>query len=120
MPNKLVSPLFIILLGLTLTTTAGCTNHKNNSAVAQNSPKPEPQIIVQPGEIRPLPGKLDNIPVFNSNSPEWIKNEGILLSTSPPVTRKPQARTSISPFREGLMSLLTTILTLPKIYKLYI
>jgi hypothetical protein len=45
---------------------------------------PTPQIIVQPQEVRALPGKLDNVPMFNSNSPEWVKTEGILLSTFPP------------------------------------
>ena len=44
-------------------------------------PKPAPPEIVQAGEVRPWPGSLDRIPVFNSNSPEWIKTEGILLST---------------------------------------
>jgi hypothetical protein len=39
--------------------------------------------IVQPQEIRPLPGRLDEVPVFNSNSPEVIEREGILLSTFP-------------------------------------
>jgi hypothetical protein len=99
MSTKLVSPLFIILLGLTLTPTAGCTNHQDDSAVAQSSPKPEPQIIVQPGEIRPLPGKLDNIPVFNSNSPEWIKTEGILLSTFPATNKKTPAAHLNFPFQ---------------------
>lgn len=42
---------------------------------------PPPQEIVQPQEVRPLPGQLDNIPVFNSNSPELVLEEGILLST---------------------------------------
>ncbi len=42
-----------------------------------------PQEIIQPQEIRPLPGKLDDIPVFNSNSPELVLNDGILLSTFP-------------------------------------
>ncbi|XFA73897.1 DUF3370 domain-containing protein [Thermosynechococcaceae cyanobacterium Okahandja] len=37
-----------------------------------------------PQDIRPLPGQLDNIPVFNSNSPEMVRSEGILLSTFPP------------------------------------
>lgn len=41
-------------------------------------------IAVQKGEVRPLPGSLDEIPLFNSNSPEWVKEEGILLSTFPP------------------------------------
>jgi hypothetical protein len=39
--------------------------------------------IRQPGEVRPLPGKLDSIAVFNSNSPELVIGEGILLSTFP-------------------------------------
>ncbi|MGK7923759.1 MAG: DUF3370 domain-containing protein [Spirulina sp.] len=48
-------------------------------------PAPEPQeTIVQPQEIRVLPGHLDEIPVFNSNSPEVIYSAGILLSTFPP------------------------------------
>lgn len=35
-------------------------------------------------DVRPLPGSLDDIPVFNSNSPEVVQQEGILLSTFPP------------------------------------
>lgn len=82
MINKLASPVFILLFGLAVTQTVGCTSFKNGSVVvAQTSPKLAPQEIVQSGKVRPLPGKLDTIPVFNSNSPEWIKNEGILLST---------------------------------------
>ena len=42
---------------------------------------PEPQVISVSQPVRPLPGKLDNIPVFNSNNPELIFNEGIILST---------------------------------------
>lgn len=34
-------------------------------------------------QVRPLPGELDEIPVFNSNSPELIQKDGILLSTFP-------------------------------------
>lgn len=45
---------------------------------------PTPSEVVRTGEVRLLPGKLDEIPVFNSNSPEWVKTEGILLSTFPP------------------------------------
>lgn len=44
--------------------------------------------IVQTQEVRTLPGKLDQVPVFNSNSPEMIENEGILLSTFPPQGKK--------------------------------
>ena len=47
-----------------------------------------PQDIIQPQEVRPLPGKLDNIPVFNSNSPEGVKADGVLLSTFPATDKK--------------------------------
>ncbi|BAW95502.1 hypothetical protein NIES970_04090 [[Synechococcus] sp. NIES-970] len=45
---------------------------------------PEPVEIVRPQEVRVLPGQLDSTPVFNSNSPEKVLGEGILLSTFPP------------------------------------
>jgi len=48
------------------------------------APAVQPVAIVRPIEIRPLPGDLDEVPVFNSNSPEIVKSEGILLSTFPP------------------------------------
>ncbi|MEQ9668923.1 DUF3370 domain-containing protein [Coleofasciculus sp. G2-EDA-02] len=52
--------------------------------LAQATPTPPPQVeIVQPQQVRPLPGQLDQIPVFNSNSPELVQTEGILLSTFP-------------------------------------
>ena len=38
--------------------------------------------------MRELPGQLDSIPLFNSDSPEWVKKEGILLSTFPPEGKK--------------------------------
>lgn len=47
--------------------------------------RPAAQEILQPQqEIRPLPGQLDSTPVFNSNSPELVQTEGILLSTFSP------------------------------------
>jgi hypothetical protein len=52
--------------------------------LAQTPQTPPPQEIVIPQVVRPLPGALDDIPVFNSNSPEIIATEGILLSTFPP------------------------------------
>ncbi len=45
---------------------------------------PEPQEYVRPQVVSPLPGQLDDVPVFNSNSPELVGNPGILLSTFPP------------------------------------
>ena len=47
-----------------------------------------PKQIVVDNQVRPLPGKINNIPIFNSNSPEWIKKAGILLSTFPPENKK--------------------------------
>ncbi len=44
---------------------------------------PPPQEISLAQEVRALPGKLDQTPVFNSNSPEKVLKEGILLSTFP-------------------------------------
>lgn len=59
----------------------------SNSLPPQETLAPQPSLapqeVVRLREIRPLPGKLDNIPVFNSNSPELVKTEGILLSTFP-------------------------------------
>ncbi len=43
-----------------------------------------PNELTRPQEVRPLPGQLDEVPVFNSNSPELIQQPGILLSTFPP------------------------------------
>lgn len=40
-------------------------------------------VDVQPQDVRPLPGKLDAVPTFNSNHPELVETEGILLSTFP-------------------------------------
>ncbi|MDB9514306.1 DUF3370 domain-containing protein [Kamptonema animale CS-326] len=50
-----------------------------------NPPPPRipPKVVMQTQEVRPLPGQLDSIPVFNSNSPEMVQTEGILLSTFP-------------------------------------
>ena len=45
-----------------------------------------------PQEVRPLPGGLDKVPLFNSNSPEVMRRSGILLSTFPPQGKRyPQA-----------------------------
>lgn len=52
------------------------------------TPTPTPQEILRPEEMRVLPGKLDNVPMFNSNSPELVLKEGILLSTFPPLGKR--------------------------------
>lgn len=48
-------------------------------------PQPESflNVITESQTVRPLPGGLNQVPVFNSNSPEVIAQEGILLSTFP-------------------------------------
>lgn len=67
--------------------------------IAQANPSPPPVEFVRPQEIRPLSGNLDNVPVFNSNSPELVLKEGILLSTFPQKDRKtPEAHLNF-PFR---------------------
>ncbi len=45
---------------------------------------PPPAEVVRPQTVRSLPGNLDTVPVFNSNSPELVQQEGILLSTFSP------------------------------------
>lgn len=53
---------------------------------------PAVQELFRPQEVRPLPGSLNHVPLFNSNSPELVFTEGILLSTFPPQGMKhPQA-----------------------------
>ncbi|MFP4006576.1 MAG: DUF3370 domain-containing protein, partial [Spirulinaceae cyanobacterium] len=54
------------------------------TALLAQTPTPTPEVFTQPGEVRPLSGQLDSIPVFNSNSPELVLEPGILLSTFPP------------------------------------
>ncbi|MBW4506677.1 MAG: DUF3370 domain-containing protein [Scytonematopsis contorta HA4267-MV1] len=68
------------------------------------------QEVVQPREIRSLPGTLDTVPVFNSNSPEVVRTEGILLSTfSQQGMRNPQAHLNY-PFK-GRFDLFTHHIT---------
>lgn len=52
--------------------------------LAQTPTPPPPQEVLRPQEVRVLPGQRDGVPVFNSNSPELVQTEGILLSTFPP------------------------------------
>ncbi|MEH2192599.1 MAG: DUF3370 family protein [Nostoc sp.] len=61
-------------------------------------------IELHPQEVRPLAGKLDIIPTFNSNSPELVTTEGILLSTFPPDGKQVQEAHLNYPF-EGRFDL---------------
>lgn len=67
--------------------------------IAQSTPATLPEEVVQPQEVRPLPGKLDTVPTFNSNSPELVLKEGILLSTFPPDGKKVPTAHLNFPFR---------------------
>ena len=49
------------------------------------------EILRSQQEVRVLPGSLDNVPVFNSNSPELVLQEGILLSTFPKIGKQVEA-----------------------------
>ncbi|MBU6452911.1 MAG: DUF3370 family protein [Cyanobacteria bacterium REEB67] len=52
------------------------------------------KVETKPGEynvdydIQPLKGKLDRVPMFNSNSPEIVPDSGILLSTLDPKNKR--------------------------------
>ena len=59
---------------------------------------PPAQELVQPQSVRSLPGHLNQVPVFNSNSPELVKTEGILLSTFPPAGKHEPAAHLNFPF----------------------
>ena len=71
-----------------------------SSIIAQSTPTtaPAPEAI-QLQEVRPLPGTLDTVPVFNSNSPELVLKEGILLSTFPADDKKTPAAHLNYPFQ---------------------
>ena len=71
-----------------------------SAIIAQSTPTtaPAPEAI-QLQEVRPLPGKLDTVPVFNSNSPELVLKEGILLSTFPADDKKAPAAHLNYPFQ---------------------
>lgn len=103
--NQLLSRKYIILLLLGLVIAPGIGYAVKVNPIANNTlefnrkkvlaqttptptPRPAPEEVILSGEVRSLPGKLDSIPVFNSNSPEWIKTEGILLSTFPQQGKK--------------------------------
>ncbi len=50
--------------------------------LAQPQARANGEVLI-PQTVRPLPGSLDAVPVFNSNNPEIVKADGILLSTFP-------------------------------------
>ncbi len=50
-------------------------------AKSVNSASPQAQDIFEPAKVRALPGQLDGVPMFNSDSPKWVKPPRVLLST---------------------------------------
>ncbi|BBD58869.1 hypothetical protein NIES2109_16480 [Nostoc sp. HK-01] len=62
-------------------------------------PTPPPEEVVQQQQVLPLPGQLDSVPTFNSNSPELVLKEGILLSTFPGDGKKVPTAHLNFPFR---------------------
>jgi len=65
---------------LSTTNLPSIPNSTSRIAQASNQRK----IILDRQEMRPLMGNLDDVPMFNSNSPEIVQTEGILLSAFPP------------------------------------
>ncbi|WP_448564656.1 DUF3370 domain-containing protein [Trichothermofontia sp.] len=69
-----------------------------SATLIAQTPAPPPE-IVHPQIVRPLPGQLDIVPVFNSNSPELVLEPGILLSTFPPQGKRVPAAHLHFPFQ---------------------
>lgn len=70
---------FFALANVLISTPIAAAVQPNGQLLAQA----QGDVITIPQEVRSLPGGLDNVPVFNSNSPEIIESDGILLSTFP-------------------------------------
>ena len=58
--------------------------------LSQKTPQPARPLVEYTlrQEIRSLPGELNEVPVFNSNSPEVVRESGILLSTFPTLGKR--------------------------------
>jgi Protein of unknown function (DUF3370) len=83
------TPLILFVLSSLTIGVPSCIQREASKAGESPSPTTTaPQEIIRSNEVRSLPGKLDGVPMFNSNSPEWIKTEGILLSTFPPTGKR--------------------------------
>ncbi|HEY9899811.1 MAG TPA: DUF3370 domain-containing protein [Pantanalinema sp.] len=74
--HRILSPLAASLL------LSACAAQQQAQPAPGASPPSQVEVKV-PGAIRALPGGLDAGLVFNSNSPEVVQSEGILLSTLP-------------------------------------
>jgi hypothetical protein len=87
--------------------TCGCCGLFILKKSAQSIPaKPAAEEIVETTEVRSLPGQLDNIPLFNSDSPEFCSQP------FPQTAKKSPPPTSTFPFKGNLTCFLTTFLAL--------
>ncbi len=96
-----------------IATPASETLAQVGNATASLSYSRVPGEFLQRQDVRPLPGSLDAVPMFNSNNPEIIRGEGILLSTFPAKgKRHPEAHLNY-PF-EGRFDIFTHHVTKAK------
>lgn len=72
-------PTRLILAAAALAFVVGCSVWCRQGPV----PRPTPVPVSVPVRVLPLPGGLDRTEVFNSNSPEIVQQEGVVLSTLP-------------------------------------
>lgn len=75
------------MMGVDGATPQIADNELPPGAIKQSTPSavaPTPVQIVVPQVVRKLQGGLNNVAVLNSNSPEVVQTEGVLVSTLPP------------------------------------
>lgn len=91
--SSLIWPL--VLAGSFLLGGVGCAavaQRQPGPALPSATPTPAPQVQVEvPVRLQPLPGRLDDTLVFNSNNPEIVQEPGILLSTLTPTASEDAA-----------------------------
>ena len=80
-PKSVNYLLFALSLILIAPIDAKSANEPIESPKAADEVKAPSRTIVE--TVRALPGQLDSVEMFNSNSPEIVKNTGILVSTFP-------------------------------------
>lgn len=74
--------IFKALLSYSFIAIASVLDQSAGSSMAFAEESKETKVLRET-EVRPLPGSLGKIPMFNSNSPEIVRTNGILLSLLP-------------------------------------
>lgn len=88
------SAVAICLSATALLLVSRASGPRSTEAFAATTPPP---VVIERHKVEPLPGELDDVPVLNSNSPEQVQQEGILVSTLPPEGCKvPEAHLNFS------------------------